>query len=202
MHIQPFPPNKFSKRQSKRQRGQPSCKRLSLVPAACAFALCTCTCTIQPTPDPAGIRLSASNGGTRAPVSQSADHSTSTHPSTIARSGSGTGLTDHRRSSTQIPFWGRIPWGRQENKNRQHELPGVSRLLLILSRRPISRTSTPRYNCIPIPISIPPHLVIDNQDATQHYYCCYYYHHQGPSKALHGASHAVHSFEHTLHVLA
>lgn len=141
MHIQPFPPNKFSKRQSKRQRGQPSCKRLSLVPAACAFALCTCTCTIQPTPDPAGIRLSASNGGTRAPVSQSADHSTSTHPSTIARSGSGTGLTDHRRSSTQIPFWGRISWGRQENKNRQHELPGVSRLLLILSRRPISRTA-------------------------------------------------------------
>lgn len=79
---------------------------------------------------------------TRAPVSQSADHNTSTHPSTIARSGSGTGLTDHRTlESPNVRFWGRNSWGRQENKNRQHELPSVSRLLLILSWRPISRTT-------------------------------------------------------------
>lgn len=55
-------------------------------------------CTLyQPTPDSAGDPTIGQQW--EAQGRQSADHSTSTHPSTIARSGSGTELTDHRRSS-------------------------------------------------------------------------------------------------------
>lgn len=74
------------------------CAHLHFVPAPCTI--------------PAYARFSGGSdyrpaaGSTRAPVSQSADHSTSTHPSTIARSGSGTGLTDHRRSSTLRSVFG------------------------------------------------------------------------------------------------
>lgn len=74
------------------------CAHLHFVPAPCTI--------------PAYARISGGSdyrpaaGSTRAPVSQSADHSTSTHPSTIARSGSGTGLTDHRRSSTLRSVFG------------------------------------------------------------------------------------------------
>lgn len=72
-----------------------------------AFALCTLHLALRhPSlrPIQRGSDYRPAAESTRAPVSQSADHSTSTHPSTIARSGSGTGLTDHRSSSTSVPF--------------------------------------------------------------------------------------------------
>lgn len=75
--IQPLLPDRnFSKRQSKRQRRKPSCKRLSVssLPVLCAFALSTCPLH-HPSlrPIQRGIRLSASSGkhkGASQPVSR------------------------------------------------------------------------------------------------------------------------------------
>lgn len=103
-----------------------------------AFALCTLHLPLHhPSlrPIQRGSEYRPAAESTRAPVSQSADHSTSTHPSTIARSGSGTGLTEHRSSSTSVPFQGAESLGgdRRIKIGYTNEPCSVSGLLILLS---------------------------------------------------------------------
>lgn len=110
--IQPFSPEEFF--ETSKQTAEGPAELQAFVCLACKSGLLHFVPVLapsQPTPDSAGSDYRPAAESTRAPVSQSADHSTSTHPSTIARSGSGTGLTDHRSKSTSVRFRGRILGG-------------------------------------------------------------------------------------------
>lgn len=119
----------FSKRQSKRQRRKPSCKRLSVSSLPSSVRICTLYLPLapsQPTPDSAGDPTIGQQR--EAQGRQSASQPTTAHRLILPLSpdpvvGLGSPTTDAR--VPYVPFLGPNSWGRQHENNKnsqqQHE---------------------------------------------------------------------------------